>query len=25
MFVHGGFSHLLFNMISLYLFGTMVE
>ena len=25
MFVHGGFSHLLFNMLSLYLFGTMVE
>ncbi|HOE84844.1 MAG TPA: rhomboid family intramembrane serine protease [Sphaerochaeta sp.] len=25
MFVHGGFSHLLFNMLSLYIFGSMVE
>lgn len=25
MFVHGGFSHLLFNMLSLFIFGTMVE
>jgi len=25
MFVHGGFSHLFFNMLSLYIFGTMVE
>ncbi|MFA6732554.1 MAG: rhomboid family intramembrane serine protease [Spirochaetia bacterium] len=25
MFVHGGFSHLLFNMLSLFIFGSMVE
>lgn len=25
MFVHGSFSHLLFNMLSLYIFGSMVE
>lgn len=25
MFVHGGFSHVLFNMLGLYIFGTMVE
>ncbi|MCK9349390.1 MAG: rhomboid family intramembrane serine protease, partial [Sphaerochaeta sp.] len=23
MFVHGGFSHLLFNMLSLFIFGSM--
>lgn len=25
MFVHGGFSHILFNMLGLYIFGSMVE
>jgi len=25
MFVHSGFSHILFNMLSLYIFGSMVE
>jgi membrane associated rhomboid family serine protease len=25
MFVHGGFSHIFFNMLSLFIFGTMVE
>jgi membrane associated rhomboid family serine protease len=25
MFVHGGWSHIFFNMLSLYIFGTMVE
>ncbi len=25
MFVHGGFSHVLFNMLGLYIFGSMVE
>ena len=25
MFVHGGFSHILFNMFALYIFGTQVE
>ncbi len=25
MFVHGGFNHLLFNMLSLFIFGSMVE
>jgi len=25
MFVHSGFSHLLFNMLSLFIFGSMVE
>jgi membrane associated rhomboid family serine protease len=25
MFVHGGFSHILFNMLALFIFGTQVE